>query len=195
MKKSSYIHIYTGDGKGKTTAAIGLAVRALGAGKKVCFLQFMKGKSYSEQTLLTQISRNIELKVIGKPYFVAFKDSITEEELGKLEDGCVVFERGNPPADYLCLAEKGMKEAEKAICSGNYDLVVLDEICCAVYFGLVKEEKLIALLQNRAAYTEVVLTGRNATEGLIAHGDLVTEMREIRHYYGNGVEARRGIEF
>jgi cob(I)alamin adenosyltransferase len=104
------IQVYTGDGKGKTTAAIGLAVRAIGAGKRVLFLQFMKSKAYSEQIVLETISDNLKLKTLGKPFFIARKEDMNKEEYEKWKDECVFFEKGNPPEEYLELINKGLDE-------------------------------------------------------------------------------------
>lgn len=189
-----YVQVYTGDGKGKTTAAIGITMRALGAGKKVLFLQFMKAKSYSEHDILPGISPNLTLETFGKPFFVAKPGSAWAEELKKMGGDYMIFEPGNPPQEYLDLVAKGVEKAKKAVSSGAYDLVVLDEINCALFFGLIKWEDLLDLIDSKAENTELILTGRGATPELIERADLVTEMREIKHYYMQGVQARKGIE-
>jgi len=190
----AYIQVYTGTGKGKTTAAIGLSVRALGAGKRVLFLQFMKESVYSEHKILKNISDKFTLETVGKPYFIARKEDLTPEMRAEYGARYVMFEKGNPPVDYVELIDRGIRRASDAVRSGDYDLVVLDEINCALFFELVSETAVLALLENRAPNTEVVLTGRNAPASIIAYADLVTEMREVKHYYTQGVEARKGIE-
>ncbi|WIW71150.1 cob(I)yrinic acid a,c-diamide adenosyltransferase [Anaerosinus gibii] len=194
MKFKGYVQVYTGDGKGKTTAAIGLAIRALGAGKRVCFLQFMKNKSYSEHCILNNLSRNLTVKTFGKPFFIAKKeefDRLKEEVIG---EEIVVFKSGFPPREYVALIHEGMEVAKRAVQSGDYDIVILDEVIVAVYFELIAGSELDFLIQNKLDSVELVLTGRKASKELIEKADLVTEMKEIKHYYTNGIEARVGIE-
>lgn len=194
MNDFGMVQVYTGNGKGKTTAAIGLAIRALGAGKKVLFLQFMKAKVYSEHNILPDLSPNLTLKTIGKPFFVVKEGSMPPEEEAKWKDKAVFFSPGQPPSEYLKIIAGGMAEAREAVTSGKYDLVVLDELNCALHFGLVSWQEVKSLLESRAENVEVVLTGRGATPELIEMADLVTEMKEIKHYYSKGLEARKGIE-
>lgn len=194
MKKTGFVQVYTGNGKGKTTAAIGLTIRALGAGKKVMFLQFMKAKVYSEHNILPGISPNLTMQTIGKPFFVVKEGTMSEEELAKWKDKAVFFPPGQPPKEYLEIVAKGMAQAKEAVSSGEYDLVVLDELNVALHFELVTWEEVKELIEGRAPGVEVVLTGRGATPELIELADLVTEMREIKHYYTQGIEARKGIE-
>ncbi len=194
MENKGYVQVYTGNGKGKTTAAIGLTMRALGAGKKVYFLQFMKAKVYSEHKILPDISPNLTLETVGKPFFVMKEGSMPEEELIKWKDKAVIFPPGNPPQEYLDLIQKGIEKARAALTSGEYDLVVLDEINVALHFDLVCWETVKKLLDERKSSVEVVLTGRGAPQQLIDKADLVTEMREIKHYYTQGVNARTGME-
>jgi len=192
--KQGYVQVYTGNGKGKTTAAIGLAIRALGAGKKVLFLQFMKAKSYSEHKILPKISSNLTLETLGKPFFVARKQDLDPETLAQWEDKCVIFEPGNPPQDYVDLMKKGLLMAQEAIIKGEYDLIILDEINVTMYFELVSAKDVLELIANKRPEVEIVLTGRNCPQEIIEKADLVTEMKEIKHYYSQGVNARVGIE-
>ena len=194
MSTKSYIQVYTGNGKGKTTAAIGLSIRALGAGKRVFFLQFMKAKGYSEQELLQEFAPRLELHTIGKPFFVAKEGSISQKDLEQYREQCVVFPPGQPPEDYVKLSIDGLKQARQVMASGAFDLVVLDEINCAMHFELLSPAAVLDAVRQRAANTEVVLTGRMAPQEILDEADLVTEMREIKHYYTQGVPARRGIE-
>lgn len=194
MNKKGYVQVYTGNGKGKTTAAIGLAIRALGAGWRVFFLQFMKGKVYSEHHLLPLLSPQLTLETLGKPFFIAREGEVSAEELAKWGKEVVVFPPGQPPQEYLALMQKGIERARKAVSSGEYDLVILDEIIMALYFDLISWQQLEDLIHSRHETVEVVLTGRGAPPELLAQADLVTEMREVRHYYQQGVEARLGIE-
>lgn len=194
MKFKGYVQVYTGDGKGKTTAAIGLAIRALGAGKRVCFLQFMKNKSYSEHCILNNLSRNLTVKTFGKPFFIAKKEEFDRLKEAVIGEEIVVFKSGFPPQEYVTLIHEGMEVAKQAVQSGDYDIVILDEVIVAVYFELIAGSELDFLIQNKLDSVELVLTGRKASKELIEKADLVTEMKEIKHYYTNGIEARVGIE-
>lgn len=189
------IQVYTGNGKGKTTAAIGLSLRALGAGKKVMFLQFLKAKGYSEHKILADFAPQLTLETVGKPFFMVPENVISEEDKAKWGDSVVIFPPGKPPADYQAIVDQGLVRAAEVVAGGEYDLVVLDEINVALSFGLIDWSSLEALLDNRAEETEVILTGRGATAELIEKAHLVTEMKEIKHYYNDlGLEAREGIE-
>lgn len=189
-----YVQVYTGNGKGKTTAAIGQAIRALGAGKRVLFLQFMKTKAYSEHNILPFISSNLTVETLGKPFFVVKEGMMTPEELAKWGDDIVVFPPGKPPVEYVEVVNKGAKRAENDVSSGKYDLVILDEINVALFFELITWEQIENIISAKLDSVELILTGRGASPELIARADLVTEMREIKHYYHEGVEARLGIE-
>lgn len=188
-----YVQVYTGNGKGKTTAALGITMRASGAGMKIAFIQFMKALGYSEQKILPTLP-GVTWKTLGKPFFIAKAGSISEEELAEYGDACVVFEEGNPPADYVKMINDGFAQAREMVLSGAYDMVVLDEINCAMFFGLLSADDVLELIRNKPAHTELILTGRCAPAEIIEAADLVTEMREIKHYYNEGVQARRGIE-
>lgn len=189
-----YVQVYTGDGKGKTTAAIGLAVRALGAGKRVCLLQFMKDKVYSEHKILPEISEKLTLKTFGKPFFIVQEGTAGSTDLASIDDEVVVYKKGCPPQDYVELIQAGMTVAKQAVTEGMYDVVILDEIIMALYFDLIAWPALKEIIDSRQEAVELVLTGRKAPQKLIEIADLVTEMKEIKHYYANGVDARLGIE-
>lgn len=188
------LQVYTGNGKGKTTAAIGLAIRALGAGMQVYIMQFMKGLAYSEQKVLRGFFPQLELMTTGKPFFVAEEGMLSEEDKAKWGDEVVIFPPGKPPADYVAMIAEGFELAKKEALSGKYKLVVFDELNVALFFGLIKRETVELFLDAVPEEVEVVLTGRNAPEWLVARADLVTEMKEVKHYYQMGTEARRGIE-
>lgn len=194
MLEKGYVQVYTGDGKGKTTAAIGLAIRALGAGHRVLLLQFMKSRCYSEHDILPGISPNLTLETLGKPCFVVPEGSVPDEELARWHDEVVVFPPGQPPADYVALVAGGLERAREAVTGGEYDLVILDEIVVALHFGLASWEQLRRVIAERREGVELVLTGRGAPPELLEMADLVTEMGETKHYYARGVEARKGIE-
>ena len=167
-----YVHVYTGNGKGKTTAAIGLAIRAAGAGLRVFFAQFIKGLAYSE------------IEALGR-----FADRITVEQFGR---GC--FIHGEPEAADLQVAGNGLERIADVVHGGQYDLVVLDEAVVAVQCRLFPVERLLELIDDKPEHVELVFTGRYAGPALLERADLVTEMREVKHYYNRGVESRRGIE-
>lgn len=169
--EKGYIHIYTGDGKGKTTAAIGLAIRALGAGKKVYIGQFIKGMKYSEYRILEEMD-NLKIQLLGRDCFID-KD---------------------PDEEDLRLAQEGLKTCKDILGQGNYDLVILDEVTIALFYKLFTVDQLIEVLKKKADHVEVVLTGRSADERLIEMADLVTEMKEIKHYYRQGILSREGID-
>lgn len=167
-----YVQVYTGDGKGKTTAAFGLALRAAGAGLKVFIAQFVKGGEYNE------------IKALGR-----FSDFITIKQYGS---GC--FIRQSPSEEDKKMALAGLEEVEKAMLSGDYRMIILDEVNIATYFLLFTVERLLEFIQKKPAGVELVMTGRKADPRVVEIADLVTEMREIKHYYQKGVEARDGIE-
>ena len=168
------VHVYTGAGKGKTTAALGLTMRALGHGLKVYIIQFMKGNiRYGEVEMARQLSPDLVIKQMGRETFV---------------------DRNNPDRTDIELAQKGLRLAKKVIGGGKYDLVVLDEINVAVDYGLVSLAVLLDLLDSKPDHVELVLTGRDAKGELIERADLVTEMVEVKHYYRNGIPSRKGIE-
>ena len=170
--KKGYVQVYTGDGKGKTTAAIGLAVRAVGAGLNVFIGQFVKGMHYSELKSLERFSPEIEVKQYGRPSFVHSK----------------------PVDEDFAVARAGYEEIKEIIKSGQYDLVILDEANIAVHFKLLSVEDLLTLINMKPESVELVFTGRKADPRLVEKADLVTEMRNVKHYYTKGVLARKGIE-
>ncbi len=187
-----YIQVYTGDGKGKTTAAIGLAIRAVGAGKRVSFIQFMKSLAYSEQKILESLP-GIDLITLGKPYFIAKEGMLTEEEIKAWGPALKVYPAGHPPKDYRDMVLKGVDDAVKAVSQG-YDLVILDEYNMARWYDLATAEDTARILAARSEDVELVFTGRNAPEEILSAADLITEMKKIRHYYDEGVMCRKGIE-
>ena len=167
------IQVYTGNGKGKTTASLGLALRAVGRGLNVCVFQFIKGGGrYGEHLAAEQLAPLLTIIQTGRPGWVNTKD-ITEDRR---------------------IAQEAFVQAKELLTSGEYDLFVCDEINGAVGFGLIDVEQVLGLISCKPEKTELVLTGRNAHERVIEAADLVTEMREIKHYYKAGVPARSGIE-
>ncbi|MEJ2101847.1 MAG: cob(I)yrinic acid a,c-diamide adenosyltransferase [Desulfobacterales bacterium] len=167
-----YIHVYTGNGKGKTTAALGLAIRAAGAGLKVYIAQFIKHGDYSE------------IKGLDR-----FSDTITVEQFG-----CGRFIKGRPSKEDVATARRGLKKVKTILAAGKYSVVILDEASVAVSLNLFSENELLEILDHRPDNVEIIITGRGAAPGIIEAADLVTEMREIKHYFKKGVKARIGIE-
>ncbi len=187
------LQVYTGNGKGKTTAAIGLAIRSLGAGHRVYMMQFMKSLAYAEQHILKDLAK-MTLETTGKPFFIAEEGMVDEKTRLAFGDDLVVFPHGQPPHDYLAMMVDGMEHVTELLRKQVFDLVILDEINVALSFGLVQREQMEALLDLVPVETEVVCTGRNAPSWLQDRADLITNMEEVRHYYRHGVDARKGIE-
>ena len=167
-----YVQVYTGDGKGKTTAALGLALRAAGAGLKVYIAQFVKGMEYSELNALRNLSDSILIKQYGRDCFI----------------------RKAPIEEDRRLAREGLREVWDVMCSGRYQLIILDEANIATHFNLFSVDDLLDLIHGKPEDVEMVITGRRADPRVIEEADLVTEMREIKHYYQKGVQAREGME-
>ena len=167
-----YVQVYTGNGKGKTTAAFGLALRAAGSGMKIFIMQFFKNGEFCELRAFERYADSITVCLSGS---------------GKLIDG--------EPADYDKLRfTGGMHTVRKALSSGFYDMVILDEANIAVHYGLLSVEELLGLIDGKPDNVELVITGRYAHPDIIKRADLVTEMKEIKHYYSRGIKARHGIE-
>lgn len=169
---AGYIHLYTGNGKGKTTAAIGQAIRAAGAGLSVYIAQFVKGMPYSELEILQQIP-NITIKQFGLDCFIVNK----------------------PTQKDIDAANEGLRQVKEIIDSASIDILILDEVCIALHYHLFPEAEILKLLRKKPGNMEIILTGRYAPASLIDSADLVTEMKEIRHYFQRGIEARKGIEY
>ena len=169
---TGYVHVYTGNGKGKTTAALGLCLRAAGAGLSVYIGQFMKKGRFSELKALERFDDLITLEQFGRPGFI----------------------RGEPTDEDKSLASEGLAKIRLAMQSGRYSLVLMEEINVALHLGIVAIDEVLAILADRPTDVELVLTGRYAPDEVIKRADLVTEMREIKHYADAGVPARVGIE-
>ncbi len=167
-----YVQVYTGDGKGKTTASLGICVRAIGAGRRVLLVQFLKRGNFSEIKGLGYFGKRVRIKQFGSGRFV----------------------RGNPGKEDRELAAAGLRYVKEKMKTGGYDVVILDEINVAMDMGLVSVAQVLDLLSNRPANVELVLTGRYAPEEIVDAADLVTECRMVKHYFSKGVKARRGIE-
>jgi cob(I)alamin adenosyltransferase len=168
------VQVYTGNGKGKTTAAFGLALRAIGRGLRVCIIQFIKGGfDYGELYVIDRLP-GLKLKAYGRGKFVDEK---------------------NPDKIDMDLAEEALRTAEKAIKEGECDIVILDEVNVALNLKLINVEKVLNIIRKKPARVELVLTGRNAPSEIVQAADLVTEMVEVKHPYSKGFHARKGIEY
>ncbi len=173
MSERGTVQLYTGDGKGKTTASIGAALRAAGHGKRVLMIQFMKGRLYGELAAAESV------------------EGFTIEQYGRDE----FVDPKNPDPIDVDLAAKGWARAIEAAGDDRLDLLILDEINVAVSFGLIALNDVMEFVEKKPHRLELILTGRYAPEELVELADTVTEMREIKHHYRNGVKARKGIEY
>ncbi|MCI7224201.1 MULTISPECIES: cob(I)yrinic acid a,c-diamide adenosyltransferase [Fusobacterium] len=171
--EKGYVQIYTGNGKGKTTAALGLTARAVGNNFKVFFCQFMKGKDYGELKTLASFP-TVKHERYGRGIFIRKKENVTDEDIS--------------------LMRSGYESLKSALLSGEYDIIIADEIIGTLKFDLISIDEIKFLIKNKPNHVELILTGRNAPEELIELADLVTEMREVKHYFQKGVYARVGIE-
>lgn len=168
------VQVYTGDGKGKTSAAFGLALRAIGRGLKVYVIQFIKGGfDYGELYMVDKLP-NLKLKAFGRGRFVMEKP---------------------PNKEDVKLSEEALALAEQVVKSGEYDIVILDEINVALNLKLINLDEVLELIKNKPKHVELVLTGRYAPKEIIEAANLVTEMKEVKHPFNNGYEARKGIEY
>lgn len=172
--EKGFIQIYTGNGKGKTTAALGQALRAAGRGMKTYIAQFMKDFPYSELRSSEYLNQFITIEQFCKDDFVFKKEPPGEAEIQKAKDG--------------------LNRAKIKMLSGDYDIIILDEVCVSVYFKLLEADDLLPIFEAKPENVELILTGRYCPEEWIKKADLVTEMKEIKHYYQKGVSARKGIE-
>ncbi|MFB5606837.1 MAG: cob(I)yrinic acid a,c-diamide adenosyltransferase [Candidatus Nitrosomaritimum yanchengensis] len=177
MAEQGLTIIYTGKGKGKTTAALGIALRAVGYGKKICMIQFIKGSwHYGEMISSKKLEPDFEMIAVGKGFVGIIDDKDPKEEHEKI-------------------AKEAVKICSKKIQSGNYDIVILDEVNYAINLGLIKLEDIINLVKSKPVELDIVLTGNYAKDELIAIADLVTEMKEIKHPFQKGKKAKKGIDF
>lgn len=167
-----YVQVYTGNGKGKTTAAMGIALRASGAGLKVYIAQFVKGMEYSELRAMEKLSQFITIKQYGRDCFI-YKE---------------------PEQADIDVAREGLQEVRQIMASGEYQMIILDEASIATYYNLFTVDELLDFIRAKPEDVELIITGRKADPRIIEEADLVTEMKEIKHYYEQGVQARDGIE-
>lgn len=169
--------VYTGNGKGKTTASLGVALRAIGHGLKVCMVQFIKGEwYYGELNSIKKLGPDFELIVAGKGFIGIIDDDHAFEE-------------------HVRAAKTALSIVEQKISLGTFDIVILDEINYAINLGVIKLEDVMKIVQNRPKNVSLILTGNHACEEIISLADLVTEMKEIKHPYKKGIKAKKGIDF
>jgi len=177
MNELGLVQVYTGTGKGKTTAAIGAGIRAVGQGLRVHMIQFLKGGDnfppYGEVRALAPISR-FTLEQLGPPHFIR-PDAISDEDRE--------------------IVKRGLQRAEEVLASGSYDLVILDEINVVLHLGMATLQEVLDLLDRKATQTEVILTGRGAPEALLERADLVSRVDAVKHPFDKGIRARPGIEY
>jgi cob(I)alamin adenosyltransferase len=172
--KQGLIQVYTGDGKGKTTCSLGLALRAVGQGFKVFMVQFLKSDDTGEVQAAQRLAPDFTIQSFGIPGFPKLTD---------------------PDPKTVDAARQAFALARQVILAGDHDLVILDEVNLCLTYGLVPLEEMLEVLRQRPPSVEVVLTGRAAPPELVELADLVTEMRPVKHYFEAGVKARRGIEW
>jgi cob(I)alamin adenosyltransferase len=171
---TGYVHVYTGDGKGKTTAALGLALRAAGRGFRTYIAQLLKAQPTGEIEAVAKLAPLIRIEQFGREGFITVKDGPGDEDVER--------------------AKAGLAKAREAMLSGAYRIVVLDEVNTAVHFKVLPEKDVLDLIDERPAAIELVLTGRYAPASFVDRADLVTEMKAVKHYFDRGVKAREGIE-
>lgn len=177
MTEQGLTIVYTGKGKGKTTAALGIALRASGYEKKICMIQFIKGSwHYGEMESSKKLGSNFEMIAVGKGF------------VGIIDDK-------SPKEEHEQIAKEALKISEKKILSGDYDIVILDEINYAVNLGLITINDVTELIKSKPADLDLILTGNYAKDEILKLADLVTEMREIKHPFQKGIKAKKGIDF
>jgi cob(I)alamin adenosyltransferase len=169
-----YVHVYTGDGKGKTTAALGIALRAAGCSLKTHIIQFMKGLHYSELEAVRMLGGRVKIEQFGHPTFCTIDDPPDSQDVER--------------------ARAALERIQNLMEENSCDVLIADEIITAGLFKLIDQDDILDLIQRKPDGMELILTGRGAQEKIIEAADLVTEMKEVKHYYTQGVQARKGIE-
>ena len=183
--RKGLIEVYTGEGKGKTTAAFGLAFRALGWGMKVYILQFMKLGTYGENRISRSVDGNLKVDFVGMPYFIGWENEVSAEDIGRVKN-LVICKRDSPPEEYRKKVQAYMTQLTDTWKDAESDIVILDEVNVALYYRLI---------DNKPENVELVFTGRKMPDEIVGRADLVTEMVEIKHPYRSGISARRGVDF
>ncbi len=177
MGKDGLVIVYTGNGKGKTTAALGMALRAVGYNHKICMIQFIKGSwPYGEMESVKRLEPELELIIVGKGFVGIIDDKSARE-------------------DHKKIAQEAIEISKEKILSGNYNIVILDEINYAINLGLIDLNDVMNLIKSKPEKLNLVLTGNHAKKEIIDVADLVTEMKEIKHPFKSGIKAKKGIDF
>ena len=177
MSEKGLVVVYTGNGKGKTTAALGMALRAIGYDHKVCMLQFIKGSwHYGEMDSSKKLEPNFELIAVGKGF------------VGILDDN-------SPREEHEKYAAEAVRICREKIFSEKYDVIILDEVNYAINLGLIDVQEVIKIIKEKPSELDLVLTGRNVKDEIVELADLVTEMKEIKHPFKSGIKAKKGIDF
>ena len=177
MSEKGLVIVYTGNGKGKTTAALGMALRAVGYQHKVCMLQFIKGSwHYGEIDSSKKLEPNFELIAVGKGF------------VGILDDN-------SPREEHEKYAAEAVRICREKIFSEKYDVIILDEVNYAINLGLIEVQEIIKIIKEKPSELDLVLTGRNVKDEIVELADLVTEMKEIKHPFKSGIKAKKGIDF
>ena len=177
MSEKGLVIVYTGNGKGKTTAALGMALRAIGYDHKVCMLQFIKGSwHYGEMDSSKKLEPNFELIAVGKGF------------VGILDDN-------SPREEHEKYAAEAVRICREKIFSEKYDVIILDEVNYAITLGLIDVQEIIKIIKEKPSHLDLVLTGRDVKEEIVELADLVTEMKEIKHPFKSGIKAKKGIDF
>ena len=177
MSEKGLVIVYTGNGKGKTTAALGMALRAIGYEHKVCMLQFIKGSwHYGEMDSSKKLEPNFELIAVGKGF------------VGILDDN-------SPREEHEKYAAEAVRICREKIFSEKYDVIILDEVNYAITLGLIDVQEIIKIIKEKPSDLDLVLTGRDVKEEIVELADLVTEMKEIKHPFKSGIKAKKGIDF
>jgi cob(I)alamin adenosyltransferase len=174
LLQKGYIHVYTGNGKGKTTAALGLAFRAMGMGLRSYIAQFLKGQQYGELESALMVSPHITIEQFGKDSIIHGRNACSAEDVE--------------------MANRGLQKAKEEMLSGHYNIIILDEVTVANDFNLLTTTAILDFVKEKPSSVELVLTGRYAAKEIIEAADLVTEMQEVKHYFQKGIQARNGIE-
>ena len=173
--RPGYVQVYTGDGKGKTTASLGLVLRAAGYGHRSCIVSFMKGDpNYGELRFIREHMPMVDYHLAGRMSFV---------------------DPADPDPEDVAIAQQGLQIARDAVMSGDYHVVVLDEVNVAAGLGLVSTDDILQLIADKPEHVEIVLTGRDVPDEFVEAAGLVSEVRSVKHFYDGGIPARRGIEF
>ncbi len=175
LVENGLIHLYVGDGKGKTTAALGLAMRALGAGEKIFFAQFLKGRESSEVIILKRLG----IDVVRTEGIVKFSKYMNDEEKKSAKELC----------------QKCLNQVKEAVKSNEYGLIVCDEVVDAINLGFIDTDEFLSIIEKRGSHTEIVMTGRNPNDKIVDTADYLTVMSALKHPYNKGIKGRLGIEY